>query len=164
MPKRGDMQDLSAPVARQAPVYTDVRQKHVTVRGLRPGDVLEYHVVWQVHTPLAQNNFWFEQDFSNPESLIILDDKLEVNIPRDSQVKLKTAPGVAPTITEEADRRIYSWKYSNLKHEDKDEKEAAAKKKKNDDDDPKPPQIQMTTFQELGPGGPVVRELWNANE
>ena len=62
----GDIQDLSAPIAREAPIYTDLRQKHVTVRGLRPGDVLEYHIVWRVHTPLAQNNFWFEEDFSNP--------------------------------------------------------------------------------------------------
>src|SRR5258705_4654252 len=94
----GDIHDLSAPIAREAPIYTDLRQKHVTVRGLRPGDVLEYHIVWRVHTPLAQNNFWLEEDFSNSESLITLDDQLEVNIPRDSKVKLKTAPGFDPII------------------------------------------------------------------
>src|SRR6202042_3768488 len=32
-----DIQDLSAPVEHEAPVYTDYRQKHVTVPGLRPG-------------------------------------------------------------------------------------------------------------------------------
>ena len=144
----GDIQDLSAPIAREAPIYTDLRQKHLTVRGLRPGDVLEYHIVWRVHTPLAQNNFWFEEDFSNPGSLIFLDDRLEVNVPRDSKVKLKTATGMAPTIKEQDDRRIYTWKYTNLKREEKDEKaEEAAKKKSGDDDEPKPPQIQMTTFQ-----------------
>lgn len=142
----GDIQDLSAPIAREAPVYTDLRQKHVTVRGLRPGDVLEYHVVWRVHTPLAQNNFWFEQDFSNPDAMITLDDQLEVNIPRESKVKLKTAPGFDPNINEQDDRRIYTWKYTYLKREDKDEKAEAAKKKK-EDDEPKFPQIQMTTFQ-----------------
>jgi tetratricopeptide (TPR) repeat protein len=142
----GDMQDLSAPIAREAPIYTDLRQKHVTVRALRPGDVLEYHVIWRIHTPLAQNNFWLEQDFSNPESVIVLDEQLEVNIPRDSKVKLKTAAGVDPTIKEQDDRRIYNWKYTNLKREEKDEKAESAKKK-SDDDEPKPPQIQMTTFQ-----------------
>ena len=50
-----DIQDLTAPVAREAPVYTDLRQKHVTVPGLRRGDVLEYHMVWNISTPLAQN-------------------------------------------------------------------------------------------------------------
>jgi tetratricopeptide (TPR) repeat protein len=142
----GDIQDLSAPIAREAPIYTDLRQKHVTVRSLRPGDVLEYHVVWRIHTPLAQNNFWLEQDFSNPESMIVLDDQLEVNIPRDSKVKLKTAPGVDPIIKDQDDRRIYYWKYSNLKRQEKDEKAESAKKK-DDDDEPKSPQIQMTTFQ-----------------
>ena len=34
------VQDLSAPVAREAPVYTDYRQKHITVPGLRPGTVM----------------------------------------------------------------------------------------------------------------------------
>jgi len=33
----GDVQDLTAPISREAPVYTDLRQKHVTVPGLRPG-------------------------------------------------------------------------------------------------------------------------------
>jgi tetratricopeptide (TPR) repeat protein len=141
-----DTQDLSAPLAREAPIYTDVRQKHVTVRGLRPGDVLEYHVVWRVHTPVAENNFWFEQDFSNPESLIILDEQLEVNIPRDSQVKLKTAPGIDPVIRDQDERRIYLWKYANLKRVEKSEKAETAKKKE-EDTEPKPPQIQMTTFQ-----------------
>jgi tetratricopeptide (TPR) repeat protein len=141
-----DIQDLSAPIAREAPVYTDLRQKHVTVRGLRPGDVLEYHVVWRVHTPLAQNNFWLEQDFSNPESLITLDQQLEVNIPRDSKVKLKTAPGFDPNIREQDERRIYTWKYTNLKREDKDEKAESAKKKE-EEEEPKAPQIQVTTFQ-----------------
>ncbi|HEV7680714.1 MAG TPA: DUF3857 and transglutaminase domain-containing protein, partial [Pyrinomonadaceae bacterium] len=141
-----DIQDLSAPIAREAPIYTDLRQKHLTVRGLRPGDLLEYHVVWHVHTPLAQNNFWLEQDLSNPQSLIMLDDQLEVSIPSESKVKLKTAPGMAPTIKEQDGRRVYTWTYKNLKREEKDEKAEAAKKKP-DDDEPKPPQIQMTTFQ-----------------
>ena len=42
--KAGDdaVQDLSAPVEHEAPVYTDYRQKHITVPGLRPGEILEY--------------------------------------------------------------------------------------------------------------------------
>src|SRR6185369_16438738 len=35
------VQDLSAGVARSAPMYTDYREKHMTVPGLRPGDTLE---------------------------------------------------------------------------------------------------------------------------
>jgi hypothetical protein len=37
-------------VAREAPV-TDYRQKHITVAGLRPGDILEYDMATIIHTP-----------------------------------------------------------------------------------------------------------------
>ena len=58
--KAGDdaVQDLSAPIEREAPVYTDYRQKHITVPGLRPGEVLEYDMVTVIHTPLAAGQFW----------------------------------------------------------------------------------------------------------
>lgn len=145
-----DVQDLSAPLAREAPIYTDLRQKHITVPGLRPGDTLEYHIVWNIHSALAQNHFWVEHDFVT-RGPIVLDDTLTVNIPAASKVKLKTEPGYEPAIKEEQDRRIYSWKKSKLKKDsDEDEKE----KEKNEDEeveekDPDEirPHVQLTTFQ-----------------
>jgi tetratricopeptide (TPR) repeat protein len=144
-----DVQDLTAPVAREAPIYTDLRQKHITVPGLRPGDTLEYHIVWTVHTPLAQNHFWAEHDFIK-KGAIVLDDELTINIPSASKVKLKTEPGFEPTIKEQDGRRIYSWKHAQLKPES----EEAEKEKEGDEEDagqPDPdefhPDVQMTTFQ-----------------
>jgi tetratricopeptide (TPR) repeat protein len=141
-----DVQDLSAPIAREAPVYTDLRQKHITVRGLRPGDTLAYHAIWRITTPLAANHFWLEHDFFEPGTLIVLDEQLEVNIPRDSKVKLKTAAGKDPAVRDQEDRRVYSWKYASLKRK-KDDDDDDDKKKRIEDDDPKPPQVQITTFQ-----------------
>jgi len=141
-----DVQDLTAPISREAPIYTDLRQKHVTVPGLRPGDVLEYHLIWQVHTPLAPNHFWLEHDFLG-KNLIVLDEQLEVNIPIASVVKLKAEPGLDPAIKDQDGRRTYTWKHKNLQREDKDEKEERAKRKSSDEDEPKQPQIQITTFQ-----------------
>src|ERR1044071_5033387 len=117
-----DVQDLTAPVAREAPIYTDLRQKHITVPGLRPGDTLEYHIVWTVHTPLAQNHFWAEHDFIK-KGAIVLDDELTINIPSESKVKLKTEPSFEPAIKEQDGRRIYSWKHANLKSENEREEE-----------------------------------------
>ena len=142
-----DIQDLTAPIAREAPIYTDLRQKHITVPGLRPGDVLEYRMVWTLHTPLAQNHFWVEHDFIK-KGLIALNDELTVNIPAASKVKLKNEPGFAPTIKDENDRRIYHWKHANLKpdseeeNKDKDEKEEADKETEEIH-----PDVQLTTFQ-----------------
>ncbi len=141
-----DVQDLTAPISREAPVYTDLRQKHVTVPGLRPGDTLEYHVVWRLHTPLAPNHFWLNHDFIT-QDVIVLDEQLEVDIPRDSTVKLKTEQGFDPAIKEQEGRRIYTWKHAVLKREDdKDDDKEAARKRREELEDPKPPQVQMTTF------------------
>ena len=146
-----DIQDLTAPVAREAPIYTDLRQKHITVPGLRPGDVLEYHLVWTVHTPLAQNHFWVEHDFIK-KGVIVLDDELSINIPAASKVKLKTEPGFDPTIKDQDGRRIYSWKHANLKpdsDEDEKNKSEEADEEEADKEDPEEfhPDVQLTTFQ-----------------
>jgi tetratricopeptide (TPR) repeat protein len=140
-----NIQDLTTPISRQSPVYTDLRQKHVTVPGLRPGDLLEYHVVWRITAPLAANHFWFEHDFLKSD-LILLDEGLEVNIPQDSVVKLKTEPGLDPAVKEQNGRRLYTWKHSNLQRKKKDDKYDKEDAEKDDSDEPKPPQIQMTTF------------------
>lgn len=140
-----DVQDLTAPIAREAPIYTDLRQKHITVPGLRPGDVLEYRMVWTVTTPLAQNHFWVEHNFIT-KGVIVLNDELTVNIPAASKVKLKNEPDFTPEIKDENDRRIYHWKHANLKpdseEQDKDKEEAAEKEPEEFH-----PDVQLTTFQ-----------------
>jgi tetratricopeptide (TPR) repeat protein len=153
-----DVQDLTAPIAREAPIYTDLRQKHITVPGLRPGDVLEYRMVWTVHTPLAQNHFWVEHDFVK-KGVIVLNDELTVNIPAASKVKLKNEPGFEPAIKDETDRRVYHWKHANLKpaseeqDKDKDEDEDTEGA-----EDPHP-DVQLTTFQSWGEVGQWYADL-----
>jgi len=145
--KAGDdaVQDLSAPIEREAPVYTDYRQKHITVPGLRPGEVLEYDVVTVIHTPLATGEFWTEYDFD--KNSIVLDEALDIDVPTSRPVKLKNKPGMEPKITDEDGRRIYHWTGSHLEREDDDkDKEKARKKKKHHGDEDRP-DIQLTTFE-----------------
>ena len=150
--KAGDdaVQDLTAPVEREAPVYTDYRQKHITVPGLRPGEVLEYDMVTIVHTPLAAGQFWADYDFD--KNNIMLDEELDVDVPSDRPLKLKNKPGMDPKISEVNGRRVYHWTNSHLEREDDDknkdkdttkEKDKKKKKKKSDEERP---DIQMTTF------------------
>ena len=145
------VQDLSAPLEQQAPVYTDYRQKHITVPGLRPGEVLEYHIVTVIHTPLAPGEFWADYEFD--KSNITLDEEVDVNVPSDRPLKLKNKPGMDPKISEERGRRLYRWTSSHLereddqKNKDKDDKDGdknKKKKKRNPDDER--PDIQLTTF------------------
>lgn len=139
------VQDLTAPISREAPIYTDFRQKHVTVPGLRPGDTLEYRIVWRITTPPVANHFWLQHEFLK-RNWIVLDERLEVNIPQGSVAQLKTEAGLDPIINEQEGRRVYSWKQANLKREDDKDDKKNDEKKKEEFDGPKPPQIQMTTF------------------
>ncbi|HET9309505.1 MAG TPA: DUF3857 domain-containing protein [Candidatus Sulfotelmatobacter sp.] len=143
--KAGDdaVQDLSAPIEREAPVYTDYRQKHITVPGLRPGEVLEYDMVTVIHTPLAAGQFWADYEFD--KSNIDLDETLDVDVPASRSLKLKCKPGLEPKITEENGRRIYHWSGSHLERDD-DQKAKDKKKKKHRPDDDRP-DIQLTTFE-----------------
>jgi len=139
------VQDLSAPVEREAPVYTDYRQKHITVPGLRPGEVLEYDMATVIHTPLAPGQFWTEYDFD--KNNIVLDETMEVDIPAGRAIKLKTKPGFDPKITEENGRRIYRWTSSHLEREDDDKKkDKDKKKKKKRKPEDEVPAVQLTTF------------------
>jgi tetratricopeptide (TPR) repeat protein len=144
--KAGDdaVQDLSAPVEHEAPVYTDYRQKHITVPGLRPGEVLEYDMVTVIHTPLATGQFWADYEFD--KSNIDLDETLDVDVPAGRTLKLKCKPGMDPKISEANGRRIYHWSGSHLEREDDKPKEGDKKKKKHRPDDDRP-DIQLTTFE-----------------
>ena len=146
--KAGDdaVQDLSAPVQNEAPVYTDYRQKHITVPGLRPGEVLEYDVVTGIHTPLAAGQFWTDYDFD--KSNIMLDEELDLDVPADRPLEMKNKPGIDPKISTEKGRRVYHWTSSHLVREDDDKDEKSRdrndKRKKKPSEDR--PDVQLTTF------------------
>ena len=69
-----DIQDMTSEVTRQAPEYSDLREKHVAVKGLVPGSVLEYQVHDQVFSPLIPGQFWLAYDFTKTE--IVLDEAM----------------------------------------------------------------------------------------
>jgi tetratricopeptide (TPR) repeat protein len=135
------VQDLSIPLEREAPVYTDYRQKHITVPGLRPGEELEYDWVTVTQTALAPGQFWMEHDFA--KSGTVLDEELVLDVPKDRTIKLKTKPGNDPKVREENGRRIYSWTSS---HVDKDADDKKKDKDKKAGKEPEGPAVQMTTF------------------
>jgi tetratricopeptide (TPR) repeat protein len=134
------VQDLSIPLEKEAPVYTDYRQKHITVPGLRPGEELEYNFVTLTNPPLAPGQFWMEHDFQKNGT--VLDEELELDVPKDRIIKLKTKPGADPRISDSNGRRIYSWTSSHVDKDEDDKKKEKEKPPK----EPEPPAVQMTTF------------------
>src|SRR5579863_1056748 len=74
------IKDMTASVARDAPEYTDYKEKHITVPSLHAGDTIEYEIVTRIVKALAPGEFWYEQNFLS--SAIVLDERLEVNVPQ----------------------------------------------------------------------------------
>lgn len=134
------VQDLSAPVQRIAPVYTDFRQKHVTVESFRPGDTLEADVVFTVHTALAPGEFWTEYSFN--EDAIVLDEEFDLDVPASRAIILKTQPGFDPTMHDAGGRRVYHWSHANTVRKDADR----ANKKPDASAEPERASIRVTSF------------------
>ena len=140
-------QDFAPDVLKEAPMYSDYRQRHISVAALQPGDTLEYRTVTRVLTPLAAGNFWYEHTF--PKGVVVNEDRLEIDVPKMREVKLKT-PKRKPEIQETADRRIYTWVVKDIQPErDKDKDEA--------DEDARP-RCAVDDFHRLEAGGAMVRQ------
>jgi Domain of Unknown Function with PDB structure (DUF3857) len=106
------VQDLSAPITQGAPVYTDARQKHVTVPGIAVGDIAEYDVAIEAK-PTLRGQFWRIWTFA--DGAIALDEQLDLNVPSNRMLKIKSSEGVKSSVSVEGDRRLYHWSTSNSK-------------------------------------------------
>ena len=134
-----DVQDLPSPVAREAPVYSDFREKHITVPGLQPGQELEYSIVVRTEKPLIPNQFWMDYTFE--KQAIMLEEQLEIDLPRAREIKLKKLPGFEPVVSDEGDRRIYRWSSSHRKRETDSDKKKKPKTPK-----PEVPDVELSTL------------------
>ena len=116
------VQDMPAAITREAPFYSDLREKHIAVKGLGVGDILEFGVREHITKPLAPGQFWFEYAFT--KDAVLLREQFEVDVPRARSVKVKS-PGFQPTVTESGSYRTYRWTNSNLtvKDEERDKQQ-----------------------------------------
>jgi len=129
-------QDFAPDVLKEAPMYSDYRQHHISVAGLRPGDTLEYRTVTHTVTPLAAGNFWYQHTF--PKGVVVDEDRLEIDVPKAREVKLKT-PKHSPEIQDNSDRRIYTWVVKGIEPKRDEESDDDAQEESG-------PDVQLTTF------------------
>jgi hypothetical protein len=106
-----NVQDLDSEITRSAPFYSDLREKHVAVKGLGKGDILEYKAHWRTTKPLIAGQFWFQYSFQHES--VVLDERLEIRVPGERVVKVR-GPQATQTVTTEAGSRVYTWTYSKL--------------------------------------------------
>ena len=111
-----DARDIDSEITREAPLYSDLREKHIPVRGLSPGDTLEYAVQWRSTKALTPGQFWTAYNFTR--SGVVLSETVQVSVPADRVVQIH-GPAATQKISEDAGRRTYTWTNSNSKSEAK---------------------------------------------
>lgn len=156
--------DMPAEVTRQAPLYSDVKQKQIAVRGLSVGDTLEYEVHTSIDKAEDPGQFWGATHFVPPGTLITLAEVLNLEFPKDKYVQV-WSPNHKPTIKETGTMRTYSWEIPQLVAAPKPTGQndgLAAKGPKDPDEDSngrKVPSVAWTTFKTWAEVGDWYRSL-----
>ena len=134
-----DVKDVTAQIANDAPAYTDLKEKHITVPGLAPGVVVDYDVVTHITKPLAPNEFWYKHHFA--QQIIVLDEELEINVPAARKINLHSTDSHFTQEARDA-RKIYLWKRANLSSAPI---EVSAEKKGGETENP-PATVELSSF------------------
>jgi tetratricopeptide (TPR) repeat protein/transglutaminase-like putative cysteine protease len=141
------IKDMTASVARDAPVYTDYKEKRVTVPALQPGDVLEYEVTTRIVTAIAPGEFWYEHKFV--DAAIALDERFELNLPAGRAAIVHSA-GVKYAKETAVGRDVYRWQRENLiaRHDDDsdDSNSGASSGEASESPVKSHPQAEITSF------------------
>jgi tetratricopeptide (TPR) repeat protein len=140
------IQDIPTDITRQAPSYSDLREKQVAVKGLGVGDSIEMQAHWQTTKPLVPGQFWFAFNFEHDN--IMLDEKVEISVPKDRAIKYDSTD-YQPTKAEVGQRQIFSWTYSQLTSKSADEQKKQKEEQTYFASTGKlpPPDVQISTFQ-----------------
>jgi tetratricopeptide (TPR) repeat protein/transglutaminase-like putative cysteine protease len=134
-------QDFAPEFLEAAPMYSDFRQRHITVVGLHPGDLLEYHATTKTFQPLATGQFWFEYSF--PKDIPVTEARLDIEVPKSRDIHLKS-PKQKYTTVDTADFRTYSWSAKNIVR-DRSKKEAEESPSELENEGP---DVQLTSFKD----------------
>jgi tetratricopeptide (TPR) repeat protein len=105
--------DMPAEVTRAAPLYSDLKEKHLAVRSLSVGDTLEYEVHTTIDKAEAPGQFWGATHFVAPGTVVVLAEIVNLEVPKDKYVQV-WSPNHKPTIADRGSVRTYSWNVAQL--------------------------------------------------
>ncbi|MDP9049142.1 MAG: DUF3857 domain-containing protein [Acidobacteriota bacterium] len=166
-----DSIDMPEPVTREAPMYSDLKEKQLPIRSLRVGDTLEWRARITTTKPQAPGQIWGQEGFV--EGAVVLAQNIELRVPAGValQVWSPTSKAVESDVAASGSKpalHVYHWSSSQLKPTAGKvaEDEAAAKKKavltadeELDADQGKLPTIAWTTFKSWEQVGDWYRAL-----
>jgi tetratricopeptide (TPR) repeat protein len=152
-----DEVDMATEVSRQAPLYSDLKEKHLPVRSLARGDTLEYEVDTEITNAQAPGQFWGACHQTPPGTVIVLEEVLKLEVPAGKYVQV-WSPNHKFTTSESDGLKTYVWKSSQLETApkptgDEENKPKPPKDPDEDADGRKLPSVAWTTFhnwQEVG--------------
>jgi tetratricopeptide (TPR) repeat protein len=144
------VQDMPAEITREAPYYSDIREKQVAVKGLETGCTVEYEYRVQ-EKPLTPGEFWFSYSFV--KNFITLSEELQLTVPS-SRKMIVGSGSLKPVVTVEAGKQIYTWKTSHLRDETDDAVERARESL-----DAPPADVLLTSFRNWADVGAWYRGL-----
>jgi len=151
-----EIQEVDSAVSRVAPMYTDEREKHIAVKALSVGDLLEAHLKWDIHDPIAKGHFWYDHNFY--KAGICLDEELQFNVPKSVSVKLSGMDST--TISkDDGDRHIYVFHSSHLQKEKEKPKEEEIPDWEKNFHGIAPPAVRLTSFSSWAEVGAWYGEL-----
>jgi tetratricopeptide (TPR) repeat protein len=157
-----------APVTREAPFYSDLKQKELPVKGLHVGDTLEWQVRIIRTAAEAPGQFWGSNTFVSKG--VVLAEDVELRVPANLTVNVWTnSSGIpAPKTAVEGAERVYRWSHNNLKPTVGPAAEAAQKADEThvltpgeelDATEGKLPSVAWTTFPDWPAVGAWYRQL-----
>lgn len=105
----GDAQEMPAPITREAPFYSDIKEKQIPVRSLRAGDHLEYKLRIVRTRPEAPGHFWGEESFFTPANgIVVFVQTMQIRLPKAAYIQV-WSPGHEAHITETETEKVYDW-------------------------------------------------------
>jgi len=102
------LDDQPAPAVKTAPGFAEVREVQVTTPALAPGDTLDYEADTKIVKSAAPGEFWYSYNFLSRTRA--RDEELQIDVPADRAIHLKTTPQFPAAITTSGARKIYAWK------------------------------------------------------
>ena len=163
-----DALEQPEPVTKEAPFYSDLKDKQLPIKSLRVGDTLEWKARITRTRPEAPGQFWGQEAFTS--GAVSLAETYELRYPKTVAVTVWTNPnaGVKPIESDEGPDHIVRWTYTALKSTTGPaadaEKEAKKKKlltaeEESDQRQGRLPSIAWTTFKSWAAVGAWYRSL-----
>ena len=136
--------DMPAEVTRVAPMYSDIHEKHVTVKALG----VEMLSNTSCATASSSRRCPASSGWNiRSRKTLARDHEFQISVPREKYVKV-VSPDYKPEVREEGDRRIYLWKTANLEAKQQEARREGPR-----------PDIEITTFRSWDEVGRWYDEL-----